>query len=215
MPRMVRVATSSQAATSATYSATAATTRNGAPVAAASPDVPVTSVPTGNVNDHQVRVNGNPAGVVRAARTVSARASEAHNRAKPHMGAPKRTSRVATASPYGAGRDAGAVTARVCEAVIDCPSGPSTIHRVGTAAAAPTWWCINRPQISVMIIRLATRVRPNIIRQARCSVSRRSPAGRWAISSGPVAALTIGGTTGINHPPKAASTPTRWVVKAR
>ena len=31
------------------------------------------------------------------------------------------------------------------------------------------------------------------------------PAGRCAINSGPVAALTMGGTTGINQPPKAES----------
>ena len=36
-------------------------------------------------------------------------------------------------------------------------------------------------------------------------VSRSCPAGRWGMSSAPVDALTMGGTTGISQPPNAAS----------
>ena len=62
-----------------------APTNRCSPVAAASPEVPVTTVPTGKVKDHQVRLNGSP---VRAVRTVTARARAAHSIAKPHTGRP-------------------------------------------------------------------------------------------------------------------------------
>ena len=65
----------------ARYRATAAQRNASALVCTASAVVPVTQVPTGNVNDHQVRLNGR---CWRAVRMVSAAASAAHSAAKPH-----------------------------------------------------------------------------------------------------------------------------------
>ena len=56
-----------------------------APVCRARPEAAVTQVPTGKVNDHQVRLNGSR---WRAARMVRAVARLAHNTAKPHTGRP-------------------------------------------------------------------------------------------------------------------------------
>ncbi len=47
-------------------------------------------------------------------------------------------------------------------AVMDWPSGPSTIHKVGTAAAAPILCPARRFQISVVIMMEASRLSPNI-----------------------------------------------------
>ena len=46
-------------------------------------------------------------------------------------------------------------------------------------------------------------------------VSRACPAGRCGTSSAPVAALTMGGTTGISQPPNAASGAARSLVIIR
>jgi hypothetical protein len=49
---------------------------------------------------------------------------------------------------------------------MDCPSGPSTIHRVGTMRASPVLWIARRYQIRVMTMIEASRLRPNIAYQA-------------------------------------------------
>lgn len=51
--------------------------------------------------------------------------------------------------------DGGAFEAKRFTAVMDCPTGPRTIHRVGTMSAAPTLCCASRFQISDVI-----RLRP-------------------------------------------------------
>lgn len=66
-------------------STTAATVKTVAPLLTASPDVPVTRVPTGKVNDHQERVTGSPA---RRVRIVMAQAMAAHMAANPQTGRP-------------------------------------------------------------------------------------------------------------------------------
>jgi hypothetical protein len=138
---------------------TAATTNRVAPVRAASAEVPVTQVPTGKVNDHQAGPNGRRS---RAARTVKADARHAHSRAKPQSGTPRTTPRTTNPVAYGAGStDSAAVPSRFA-AVIACPSGPSTIQSVGTAAAAPTVPTDSRCQIIVITTSAATRLNPNI-----------------------------------------------------
>src|SRR3954452_7030185 len=85
VPAAVRTVTASQARTSPAKKSTAATRNRSAPDATARSDVPVTTVPTGKMNDHQARENGRP---LRAARTVSATASAPHRSAKPQTGTP-------------------------------------------------------------------------------------------------------------------------------
>ncbi len=68
-PRTVRVPTIAHAATSARYPTSAAARKSSAPVCRYSALVPVTTVPTGKVNDHHGSPNGSPA---RAVRTVTA-----------------------------------------------------------------------------------------------------------------------------------------------
>ena len=85
MPATVRTLTTAQAATRTRYRPAAAQRNTPAPVCRARAVVPVTRVPTGNVKDHQVRLNGRWA---RAARTVIAVASAAHSAANPQTGTP-------------------------------------------------------------------------------------------------------------------------------
>ena len=58
--------------------------------------MPVTRVPTGNVNDHQVRLNGRRA---RAARIVIAVARAAQSTANPQTGTPYTTPKAWKAGP--------------------------------------------------------------------------------------------------------------------
>ena len=124
--------------------------------------VAVTQVPTGKMKLHQVSANGSRPLVWRAVRTVSAAARTSHTMANPHTGTPY--SRAATAAPvaYGAGSTDPATLARLLVAVTDCPSGPSTIHSVGTMIAAPTLCWTSRDQICGMMISDASRLMPNI-----------------------------------------------------
>ena len=48
---------------------------------------------------------------------------------------------------------------------MDCPSGPSTIHSVGTRAVPEVPKCASLLQIIVMMISEATSDMPNIARQ--------------------------------------------------
>ena len=45
---------------------------------------------------------------------------------------------------------------------MDCPSGPSTIHSVGTRAVPDVPYSVSRLQIIEMMISEATNDRPNI-----------------------------------------------------
>ena len=55
------------------------------PVWIARPVIPVTHVPTGKVNDHQVKLNGSPSSAVLI---VTDAAMHAHSSAKPNVGRP-------------------------------------------------------------------------------------------------------------------------------
>ncbi len=68
--------------------------------------------------------------------------------------------------------------------------------------------------MKVIITKLASSVRPKNIQQSRNRVCWACPAGRCGIRRAPVAALTIGGTTGISQPPNAESSRTSWLVNA-
>lgn len=99
---------------------------------AASEIVPVTTVPTGNVKLHQVGPNGIPR---RTARAVSAAATASHSIANPHVGNPYSRANTSAPAGYGGRRTSPATRARFPAAVIDCPSGPSTIQHVGIMTA--------------------------------------------------------------------------------
>src|ERR1039458_2940303 len=85
VPATVRTLSTAQAATRTRYRPTAAQRNTPAPVCRARPVVPVTRVPTGNVKDHQVRLNGR---CCRAARIVIAVARPAQSTANPQTGTP-------------------------------------------------------------------------------------------------------------------------------
>lgn len=46
--------------------------------------------------------------------------------------------------------------------MIDCPNGPSTIHKVGTILASPTGKAARRYQTRVITMIEASRLMPNI-----------------------------------------------------
>ncbi len=87
---------------------------------------------TGNVNDHHVRLNGRCS---RAVRMVMARAMTVH-RARSRASRTVHQRHDSSAWAVEASTTVGAFEARRFTAVIDCPTGPSTIHKVGTMPAA-------------------------------------------------------------------------------
>ena len=125
------MATITQAASSTAYPATAATAKNGERVCTARPEAPVTTVPTGNVNDHHASENGG------RARAVTVAATAAQSRARPHTGTPYSTANPRSAPAAGAGRTPPAAPPSRHTAVTDWPSGPSTMNSIGTAPAGP------------------------------------------------------------------------------
>ncbi|GAA4926802.1 hypothetical protein GCM10023237_55530 [Streptomyces coeruleoprunus] len=203
-PRSVRTAATSQAATSRTYSTTAAPPSATRPVCRASPSRPVTHVPTGNVNAHHVIANPMPR---RRARTSSAAASASHSSAKPITGTPYTT---ASCRAYGT---PGTVSANMFAAVVDWPSGPSTSSSVGVSTSGSGPPVTSRPNTSGSISSVASRLTPNMPWHASSSVPRHCPAGRYGASSGPSAADTIGATTGSSHTGEASSILCRTTIR--
>ncbi len=161
-PCAVRAATTSQATRSSAYSTTDAPRSAPVWLRAASAIVPVTHVPTGNVKLHQVSAKGRPHRSRRAARTVIAAARTSHAIANPHAGTPYSSASTAAPDAYGAGSTPAAAVPRTPAAVTDWPSGPSTIHSVGTRTAGPAPRVTSRDQIWVMMITEANRLMPNI-----------------------------------------------------
>jgi hypothetical protein len=113
--------------------------------------------------------------------------------------------------PYGSGS---ALLSRQA-AVIDWPSGPSTIHRVGISWAGPAAIAASRRQTSAMISAEAARLSANITAQPTRSTRRGVPGGRQGTRRAPVAAETIGGTTGISQVGEASSSPRACRVAIR
>ncbi|ANZ40147.1 hypothetical protein BBK82_33050 [Lentzea guizhouensis] len=106
-------------------------------------------MPSGKTKLHHVNANGNPR---RATRTVAAAAITTHSRANPHVVVPYRT-----ANAFWPGSTA--TPASRLAAVIDWPSGPSTIHSAGTASPGPCW--TSRCQICGTRHTVANRLTPN------------------------------------------------------
>jgi hypothetical protein len=121
--------------------------------------VPVTQVPTGKVKLHQVSPNGSPR---RRARSVTAAAMASQAMANPQAGKPYSSAKTSAPAGYGAGRARPATRARFPAAVTDWPSGPSTIHKVGTSTAGSVLCVTSRPQSSVMMMTEANSEMPNI-----------------------------------------------------
>jgi len=159
LPATVRAATTSQANTSSANRTTEAIRSASAWLRAARAMVPVTQVPTGNVKLHHVRAKGSPR---RAVRTVTAAASASHIIANPQVGTPYSRAKTAAPTAYGAGSTWAAWVPRFPAAVTDWPSGPSTIHSVGTMTAAPGLCVTSRAQRRVMMITEANRLMPNM-----------------------------------------------------
>ncbi len=162
------------------------------------------------MNAHQVIANGMPR---RAARATSAPASTSHQSAKPITGTPYSGAKPASALAWSARRAPGAASARLVTAVVDCPSGPSTRNSVGVSARAGGPYR-SRPATMVgSSTSVASRLSPNCAEQTSSSVARHWPAGRCEASGVPVAAATIGATTGSSHTGEASRGPTRcWVI---
>ena len=91
--------------------------------------VPVTNVPTGKVRLHHVSANGMPR---RRVRTVSWVASAIHSTANPHTGTPNSTAKTFIPLASSAVTASAAFAPSRPAAVMPWPSGPSTIHSVGT-----------------------------------------------------------------------------------
>ena len=88
-------------------------------------------MPTGTVRLHHVNANGMPR---RSVRMVSDVASTIHSTANPHTGTPKSTANTFRAPAIWGSTAAAALPPSSPAAVMDCPSGPSTIHSVATRA---------------------------------------------------------------------------------
>ena len=123
--------------------------------------VPVTQVPTGKVKLHQVSPNGSPLSW-RAVRRVTAAAMTSHAMANPQVGRPYSSANTEAPVAYGACRVGLATLARFPAAVIDWPSGPSTIQEVGTIRAGSVLYVTSRPHTSVMMMTDANSEMPNI-----------------------------------------------------
>jgi hypothetical protein len=93
---------------------------------------------------------------------VIAPATAAHSRAKPQIGRPKTRPKTAMPVEYGAGSARWATPPSRLAAVIDWPSGPSTIHSVGTMFAGPTFCWVSRHHTRVITTKEAIRLSPNI-----------------------------------------------------
>ena len=121
--------------------------------------VPVTKVPTGNVRLHHVNPNGMPRRMVRI---VSAVANAIHNTANPQTGTPYRIAKTPMPSARCGSTASAALVPRSPAAVMDWPSGPSTIHSVGTRAVPDVPKCARRLHTMVMMMSDATSDSPNI-----------------------------------------------------
>jgi hypothetical protein len=91
--------------------------------------VPVTNVATGKVRLHHVNANGMPR---RSVRTVNWVASVIHSSANPHTGTPNSTAKTFIAPARSGGTANAALAPSRPAAVMPWPSGPRTIHSVGT-----------------------------------------------------------------------------------
>jgi len=143
--------------------------------------------------------------VARYARSARV-ASAIHNTAKPHTGTPYRIANTFMSSATSCSTASPATAPRSPAAVMDWPRGPSTIHSVGTRACAR----------GAVQDQPAPDHRDDVQRSHQRQPEHRIAAVEHGLTAGarwPCAAavahpsrpFTIGGTTGISHPPKAAS----------
>ena len=91
---------------------------------------------------------------------VSAAAIGIHSIMNPNIGTPNTTAKASKAVDSGGGTALSAAVPSAPAAVMDCPTGPSTIHSVGTLAEPelPKWASLL--QISVMMMIEVTRLIP-------------------------------------------------------
>ena len=97
----------------------------------------------------------------RSVRTVSAVASAIHSTANPHTGTPNKIANEFMAAAISGSTANAALRPRSPAAVMDWPSGPSTIHSVGTRAVPEVPYSASRLQIIEMMMKAATRLSPN------------------------------------------------------
>ena len=93
---------------------------------------------------------------------VSWVASAIHSTANPRTGTPNSTAKTFIPSASSSGTANAAFAPSRPAAVMPCPRGPSTIHRVGTLVVPDVPYSASLLQIIAMMISAATSDSPNI-----------------------------------------------------
>ncbi|KYP81392.1 hypothetical protein AYW79_01705 [Ferroacidibacillus organovorans] len=88
---------------------------------------------------------------------------------------------------------------------MDMPMGPISIKRLGASKPPMRAWCVRRDTTNTLMTRKKKRVRPNKARMASVMSRRMDEFTKYGSRFAPVAAATIGGTTGISHAARVCS----------